>query len=112
MAENITGFEKTLENLALITDGVQSVFPTGKSVLIYELNQRDFNYIRSNFKNIKYDETQIKIDISGTEVVFILENSYRENIVTETIVEEKKETVFDKVKKIFSFRKSSKLPIK
>ena len=112
MAENTTGFDQTLENLALITDGVQSIFPTSKSVLIYELNQRDFNYVRSNFKNIKYDETQIKIEISGTEVVFILENSYRENITIEPTIEIKKETLLGKVKNVFSFRKSSKLPVK
>ena len=108
MAEDTKGFEQTLENLALITDGVQSLFPTGKSVLIYELNHRDFNYIRSNFKNIKYGETQIKIDISGTEVVFILEGSYKEN---EKLPVFEKVTITQKIKNLFSFRKSSKSPI-
>jgi hypothetical protein len=108
MAENTTGFEQTLESLALITDGVQSLFPSGKSVLIYELKQRDFNYVRGNFKNIKYGETQIKIDISGTEVVFILEDSYKEESNIEKIPINKKQTFRQKIKNIFSFRKSGK----
>ena len=100
MGENTNGFEDVLTNLALVTEGVQSLFPESKSVLIYELfvliyelKQRDFNYIRSNFKNIKYDENQIKIDISGTEIVFILEGSYKEFEKPEpepVVVEEKK----------------------
>ena len=78
MAENKNGFEDVLTNLALVTEGVQSIFPQSKSVLIYELKQNDFNGVRSNFKHIKYDENQIKLDISGTEIVFILEGSYKE----------------------------------
>jgi hypothetical protein len=88
MAENQNGFENFLTNLALITDGIQNLLPYSKSVIVYEINQKDFNFIRSNFKNIKYDETQIKIDISGTEVIFILENSYKvEEKAPEPVVE-------------------------
>ena len=80
MAENKNGFEDILTNLALVTEGIQAVFPQSKSVLLYEISQKDFNQIRSNFKALKYDESQIKIDMSGTEIVFILEGSYGPNI--------------------------------
>lgn len=80
MAENKNGFEDILTNLAMVTEGIQAVLPGSKSVLLYEVNQNNFNMIRSNFKTLKYDETQIKIDMSGTEIVFILEGSYAPNI--------------------------------
>jgi hypothetical protein len=102
MAENKDSFENVLTNLALITDGVQSLYPNSKSVLIYELNQTDFSKVRVNFKNIKLDETQIKLEISGTEVIFILEGSFKE----EPKQVEVKETRLQKFKK-FLFKKSS-----
>ena len=110
MAENKNSFEDSLTNLALIIDGVQKLFPRSKSVLIYELNQDDFNYVKFNFRNLKIDDTQIKIEISGTEIVFILENSYKEELI---IVEEEKkeekveETFFSKLKNLFTSKKSS-----
>lgn len=110
MAENKNSFEDSLTNLALIVDGAQKLFPRSKSVLIYELNQDDFNYVKSNFRNLKIDDTQIKIDISGTEIVFILENSYKEEpIVVEEKKEEEeiKETFFSKLKNLLTSKKSS-----
>jgi len=111
MEENKNSFEDSLTNLALIVDGAQKLFPRSKSVLIYELNQDDFNYVRSNFRNLKIDDTQIKIDISGTEIVFILENSYKEEpiVVEEEKKEEKeiKETFFSKLKNLLTSKKSS-----
>jgi hypothetical protein len=110
MAENKNSFEDSLTNLALIVDGAQKLFPRSKSVLIYELNQDDFNYVKSNFRNLKIDDTQIKIDISGTEIVFILENSYKEEPIVveeETEEEEIKETFFSKLKNLLTSKKSS-----
>lgn len=97
MGENKNNFEDILTNLALVTEGVQSLFPESKSVLIYELRKRDFENVRSNFKNIKYDENQIKLDISGTEIVFILEESYKEVEVktSEPVVIMKKKSFWD-----------------
>lgn len=111
MAEDKNSFDDSLTNLALIVDGVQKLFPVSKSVLIYELNQYDFNYVRSNFRNLKIDETQIKIDISGTEIIFILENSYKEEpVVVEeepVVVEEKPKKFWEKLKDLFASKKSS-----
>ena len=70
----------------------------------------DFNYVKSNFRNLKIDDTQIKIDISGTEIVFILENSYKEEPIVveeETEEEEIKETFFSKLKNLLTSKKSS-----
>lgn len=106
MAEDKNDFNTILENLALVVDGAQKVFPLSKSVLIYELNQQAFNYVKSNFKNVKIDETQIKIDISGTEIVFILENSYKKK-EEEIKPPEEKKTIGKKLKELFSGKKSS-----
>jgi hypothetical protein len=104
MAENKDSFENTLTSLALIIDGIQTLYPSSKSVLIYELKFSDFQYVKNSFKNLKIDENQIKIDISGTEIVFILENSYK---IEENIETKKKESLKDKIFKILSFKKSS-----
>jgi hypothetical protein len=104
MAEDKNDFNSILENLALVIDGAQKVFPSSKSVLIYELNQQTFNFVKSNFKNIKIDETQIKIDISGTEIIFILENSYKKE---EEIITPEEKKLFGKLKELFTSKKSS-----
>jgi hypothetical protein len=104
MAENKDGFETILTNLALITDGMQAVFPSAKAVLVFELNYRDFNSVRRNFKNIKVDESQIKIIISGIEVIFILENSFPEEPTVEKV--EEKDSFLKKFKNLFSNNRS------
>jgi len=94
MAEDQNSFEFKLTNLALVVDGLQKIYPDSKSVILYELSQKNFNSVKSNFKNIKIDENQLKIDISGTEIVFILENSYEFNQeIKEEIVEENTDEV-------------------
>ena len=108
MEKDQNGFENILTNLALIVEGTQDLFPRSKSVLIYELDYADFNYIKGNLKSTKIDENQLKIDISGTEIIFILENSYKQ----EEVVEKKEEEVVEKnfisrFFKLFSRKKSS-----
>lgn len=105
MGENKNDFNTILENLALVIDGAQQIFPTSKSVLIYELNQQTFNFVKSNFKNLKVDETQIKIEISGTEIIFILENSYMKK--EEKIITPEEKKLFEKLKQLFTRKKSS-----
>jgi hypothetical protein len=58
---------------------------------------------------LKFDETQIKIDMSGTEVVFILENSIKEENKEEVIVTQpkNKERFFDKILRKLTPKKGS-----
>lgn len=101
MAENKNDFNTVLGDLADIVDKTQKIFPTSKSVIVYELGVRDFNYIKSNFQNVKVDQTEIKIEISNTEIVFILENTYRPQEKIEEPKVEKKDNFFKKfIKKI------------
>jgi len=78
-----------LSKLALITDGLQNLFPDGKSVIIVELNIFDFEKMKNISGNIGMMENQFKLDISGLEVVFLQENTYRENKIEEPKIEKK-----------------------
>jgi len=61
------------EKLAEITDSIEKLFPNGKGVLVYELNITDFQQIKTEFNIRNKSEKQFKIDISGTEIIFILD---------------------------------------
>ncbi len=102
MGENKENFEEFLSNLAFAVDNVEKLVPRSKTVIIYEINSYDFENIRKNFKSIKVDENQIKLDISGTEVVFILENSYTEKPKEEVQVE--KTSILEKLKNALFFK--------
>ena len=85
MEENQESIVGVMEKLAMITDAAQSLFPDGKTAIVFELVEVDFREVQKNFREIDRDFTKFKIDISGVELIFILENSY----VEEKPVEEK-----------------------
>jgi hypothetical protein len=104
MDENKKSIDGIIEKLALITDSTQALFPEGKSALIFELNYNEFKNVQRNFKQVDQYHTQFKIDISGVEVIFILEGSSQ--VIPQ--VEEPKLSFWGR---LFS-RKSGKLPVK
>lgn len=61
------------QKLAKIVDDIQQLLPNGKGVVVFELNKNDFMSVQNEFGGIKMDEKQFKVDISGTEVIFILD---------------------------------------
>jgi len=61
------------EKLAEITDQIEKLFPNGRGVLVFELKSNDFMNVKANFNIIEIKEKQFKIDISGVEVIFILD---------------------------------------
>jgi len=81
MAENQKSIDWIIEKLALITDATQELFPTGKSVLIFELEYNEFKKIQKNFREVDSNYKQFKIDISGVEIIFILEGEVNKPIV-------------------------------
>jgi hypothetical protein len=91
MEENKESVIGVMEKLAMITDATQSLFPNGKSVLVFELPENDFREVQKNFREIDRDFTKFKIDISGVELIFILENSYVEEKPIEEPIVVKKE---------------------
>lgn len=73
MAENKESIDGIIEKLALITDASQNLFPDGKMVIVFELKLKDFKRVQNNFRQIDHGHKQFKIDISGTEFIFILD---------------------------------------
>ena len=99
MEENKESVIGVMEKLAMITDATQSLFPNGKSVLVFELPENDFREVQKNFREIDRDFTKFKIDISGVEVIFVLENSYEEQTPIEEPIAVKKESWFKRLMK-------------
>ena len=70
MAKTKEGINGLMQKLAEISDDLSNVFPNGKSVVVFSLNETDFNNTKlqvDNFGNM----TQFKIDISGIEFIFL-----------------------------------------
>lgn len=59
-----------LVKLAMISEAVQEVH-SGKGTIIYELERDEFNYVKNDL-NIKDEGTSFKLDISGTEIIYML----------------------------------------
>jgi hypothetical protein len=74
MEENQKSNDGVLENLALITDGIQTLFPDGKIICVFELNDDDFKKVQGNFRKIDSGYKKFSIDMSGVEHVFIHES--------------------------------------
>ena len=75
MEEDKKSVDGVLENLALITDAMQTLFPEGKMICVFELNDEDFQKVQKNFRKIDRDYKKFSIDMSGVEHVFIHEDS-------------------------------------
>ena len=69
MATNKEGINGLIQKLAIVSDDVTKIFPKGKSVIIYSLNDDDFNQTKMQLNDFS-QMNQFKIDISGTEFIF------------------------------------------
>ena len=85
MEEDKKSDDGVLENLALLTDGIQTLFPEGKVICVFELNDDDFKKVQSNFRKIDSGFKKFSIDMSGVEHVFIHEELANQvfNVVVE-----------------------------
>ena len=71
MAENKNNPLGELEKLALIVDSLQTLFK-GKSSVIFELNKEEYVSMINHFREVDRQHKQFAIDMSGTELIFIL----------------------------------------
>ena len=71
MAENKNSAPGELEKLALIVDSLQTLF-RGKSSIIFELNKEEYVSMINHFREVDRHHKQFAIDMSGTELIFIL----------------------------------------
>ena len=106
MAENQEG-PSLIENLATVTDAIQTMFPNGKIICVYELNETEYKAVQSNFRAVDNQHTRFSIDMSGLEHVFILENTGIVEKVEEKVPEKK--TI---KQKLFSWFKSGGSSVK
>jgi len=67
-----------LESLAIITDAMQTLFPEGKMICVYELVEEDYKKVQKNFRKIDHYHNKFSLDISGLEHVFVLEKEFDE----------------------------------
>jgi hypothetical protein len=74
MEENLKSIDGIIEKMALISDAVDNIFPDGKKVIVFELKLEDFKKVQNNFREIDRTHKQFKIDISGVEFIFLLDD--------------------------------------
>ena len=70
MATNKEGVNGLIKNLAIVSDELSKIYQNGKSVVVFSLNENDFNFTKLQINNFSND-TQFKIDISGIEFIFL-----------------------------------------
>ncbi len=73
MGESQKSIDGIIEKLAIVSDAVDDLFPSGRKAVVFELKEDDFKKVQNNFREIDRTHKQFKIDISGTEFIFLLD---------------------------------------
>jgi hypothetical protein len=71
MAETEESFDGYLEKLALLCEAFDELHE-GKKVVVFEVNRENFVKLRNGLKNVGDDKNEFKIDISGVEFIYLL----------------------------------------
>ena len=74
MAEVKESFDGYLGKLALLADALDELYQ-GKKTVVFELNREEFVKMRNEVKNVQEDKDKFKIDISGIEFIYLLDES-------------------------------------
>jgi hypothetical protein len=75
MAENQKSIDGIIEKLAMIVDAADELFPNGKMLLAFELKEVEFKKVQENFRDIDKGYKQFKIEMSGNDIMFLLDES-------------------------------------
>ena len=75
MAENQKSIDGIIEKLAMIVDASDELFPNGKMLLAFELKEVEFKKVQENFREIDKSFKQFKIEMSGNDIMFLLDES-------------------------------------
>jgi hypothetical protein len=75
MAENQKSIDGIIEKLAMIVDAADELFPNGKMLLAFELKETEFRKVQENFRDIDKGFKQFKIEMSGNDIMFLLDES-------------------------------------
>ena len=84
MGENQKSIDGIIEKLALVADGLQTLFPEGTMAIAMELNYDDYKKVQKNFRDVDRDFKQFKIDMSGVEFMFLLKDGSSSDVVSKT----------------------------
>jgi hypothetical protein len=84
MGENQKSIDGIIEKLALVSDGLQTLFPDGTMAIAMELKYDDYKKIQKNFRDVDRDFKQFKIDMSGVEFMFLLKDGSSSDVVSKT----------------------------
>ena len=82
MEENYKSVDGVIEKLAIISEAVETLFPEGKTAVVFQLKNEDFKKVQSNFREVDKSHKKFKIDISGVEFIFLEETSLTDEINT------------------------------
>ena len=75
MAENQKSIDGIIEKLAMIVDAADELFPNGKMLLAFEKKEPEFKKVQDNFRDIDKSFKKFKIELSGSEIMFLLDES-------------------------------------
>ena len=84
MAETNKSIDGIIEKLALVSDGLQTLFPDGVMAVAMELKFDDYKKVQKTFRDVDRDFKQFKIDISGVEFMFLLKDGSLSDVVSKT----------------------------
>ena len=77
MAKNQEGINELVYKLANIADELIKVYPNGRSVVVFSLSNDDFKASKLQVNDYSQSE-QFKIDISGTEFIFLMDEKLKD----------------------------------
>ena len=84
MEQNQKSIDGVIEKLALVADGLQTLFPNGTMAVALELGYNDFKKVQKNFRDVDRNFKQFKIDMSGVEFMFLLKDGSLSDVVSKT----------------------------
>jgi hypothetical protein len=84
MAETTQSIDGIIEKLALVADGLQTLFPDGTMEVVMELNYDDYKKVQKNFRDVDRNFKKFKIDMSGVEFMFLLKDGSLSDVVSKS----------------------------
>lgn len=73
MAKDSESGDGLIEKIAMIADAMENLFPNSRTATMFELKKKEYKMIQKHFREIDRSHKQFKIDMSGIEFVFILD---------------------------------------
>lgn len=80
MEENKKNDLGDLEKLAILSDSFSDLFPNGKTLVVFELNEEDYRRVMNHFRQIDHHHKQFTVEVSGVDFHFMLEQPDKEAI--------------------------------